>query len=157
MQFNQPEGFHEVNAQITPLFPHEIAVANTGGTLEIRFAVRPLSRIEVDYQDPHSSTPDPNHMFPLMFQSVVTRLSNGGHSPTREYPSDQAKKKFHAHWAAASVFDLHPEMRGHHTQGLLIAMHKNQLADAYVLFLFNDYQAVKGEINRSISALSFLP
>ena len=157
MAFEPPQGFHAVSPQVSPLFPHERALADADATLEIRYALRPLSRIKVDYQDPHSSVPDPNHMFPLMFQSLVTRLSNGGHSPTQEYPAAQAEEKFHAHWAAASVFDLHPELGGRFSQGLLIAMHKNHLADAYVLYLFDDYQAVRKQINQTIGALSFLP
>ena len=157
MVFQPPQGFRQVDAEVSPLFPHEHALNNAADTLQVRYAIRPLSRIQVDYQDPHSSTPDPNHMFPLMFQSLVTRLSHGGHSPTREYPPDQAKQKFHAHWAAASVFDLHSEMQGGFSQALLIAMHKNQLADAYVLYLFNDYQQVKDDINGTLGALAFLP
>lgn len=157
MMFEPPLDFHAVEPEASPLFPHEQAVSNADSTLEIRYAVRPLDRIKVDYQDPHSSVPDPNHMFPLMFQSLVTRLSNGGHSPTREYPAEQAEEKFHAHWASASVFDLHPELDNRFSQGLLIAMHKNHLADAYVLYLFSDYQAVKEEINRTMGALAFLP
>lgn len=157
MNFVQPPGFQPVALEVNPLFPHELALANADATLEIRYAIRPLARIEVDYQDPHSSAPDPNHMFPLMFQSMVTRLANGGHSPTRTYPPEQAEEKFHAHWAAASVFDLHPELNDSYSQGLLIAIHKNHLADAYMLYLFNDYKAVKDEINGTMRALAFLP
>ena len=157
MAFQQPQGFQPVAAEVSSLFPHEHALSNAADTLEIRYAIRPLRRLKVDYQDPHSSTPDPNHMFPLMFQSLVTRLSNGGHSPTRTYPADQSEEKFHAHWAAASVFDLHPELNDSFSQGLLVAIHKNHLADAYVLYLFNDYETVKEEINQTLGALAFLP
>lgn len=157
MVFELPQGYRAVDAEVSHLFPHERALVNAAETLQIRYAIRPLSRIQVDYQDPHSSTPDPNHMFPLMFQSLVTRLSHGGHSPTREYSPDQAEQKFHADWAAASVFDLHPEMQGRFSQALIIAMHKNKLADAYVLYLFNDYQQVKDDINGTLGALAFLP
>jgi hypothetical protein len=73
------------------------------GALELRYAVRPLGRIVVDYEDPHSSAPDPNHMFPLMFHSMVTLLSNGRHSPTREYPREQTGGKFNADWASSRV------------------------------------------------------
>ena len=75
--------------------------------------------------------------------------------------ADDARKPDQAHadqrLLARPLIELHPEMRGDHTQGLLIAMHKNRLADAYVLYLFNDYQPVKEEINQLMSVLSFLP
>lgn len=157
MSFSPPEGFHAVDAVANPLFPYEHAVRNQAETLEIRYAIRPLSRLKIDYDDPHGSAPDPNHVFPLMFQSLVTRLSNGTHSPTRVYPPEQADEKFHAHWAAASVFDIHREFSDQFQQALLIAMHKNHMADAYAIFLFDDYALVKDKINGALGALAFLP
>jgi hypothetical protein len=79
-------------------------------------AVRPLGRIPVDYEDPHGSAPDPNHMFPLMFQSLVTSLSGGGHSPVNEFPPAQAAERFNAQWASASVFDVVDEFAPSHGQ-----------------------------------------
>jgi len=78
----------------------------------------------VDYEDPHSAMPDPNHMFSLMFQSLVTRLSDGGHSPTREYPFAQVREKFNADWAAAAEFDIDSGFATNHRQALIIAIHK---------------------------------
>ena len=157
MSFTSPEGFGAVEVRANPLFPYEHALRNQAETLEIRYAIRPLSRLEIDYDDPHGSAPDPNHIFPLMFQSLVTRLSHGGHSPTRIYPHDQATEKFQAHWAAASVFDVRREFSDRYQQALLIAMHKNHIADAYAIFLFDDYDQVKDEVNRVLEALAFLP
>lgn len=157
MVFTPPEGFRVVEAVANPLFPYEYALRNPAETLEIRYAIRPLSRLKIDYDDPHGSAPDPNHVFPLVFQSLVTRLSNGRHSPTREYPPKQTEEKFRAHWAAASVFDVHGEFTDRYQQALLIAMHKNQIADAYAVFLFDDYAQVKDQINNALGALAFLP
>ena len=39
-------------------------------------------RIVLDYEDPHSSVPAPNHMFPFVFWSTVTLLGNGRSTPT---------------------------------------------------------------------------
>lgn len=157
MVFTSPLGLQPVAVHANPQFLYDRAFATPDGDLEVRYAVRPLERIVVDYQDPHSSAPDPNHMFPLMFQSMVTLLSGGGHSPTREYPPDRAKSKFNADWAAAAVFDVSAEFQTNHKQALVIAIHKNQLADAYSVFLFDDYAAVKDRIDGNLAALSFLP
>lgn len=157
MRFAAPAGFAPVAVRPNPLFRYDHAVAAADGSLEIRYAVRPLGRIIVDYEDPHSSAPDPNHMFPVMFQSMVTLLSNGRHSPTGEYPPRQAGEKFNADWASAAVFDVSAEFQAGRRQALVIAMHKNKLADAYAVFLFDDYEAVKERINAALGALSFLP
>jgi len=157
MGFTPPPGMQQVEVHPNSMFTYDRALATPDGDLEIRYAVRPLDRIVVDYQDPHSSAPDPNHMFPLMFQSMVTLLSGGRHSPTQEYPPNQAKAKFNADWAAASVFDVSVEFQTEHKQALVVATHKNQLADAYSVFLFDDYATVKERINGNLGALSFLP
>ena len=157
MQLTLPADFEPVAARANPLFLYDHAVRAPEGGLEIRYAVRPLARLRVDYDDPHGSAPDPNHIFPLMFQSVVTSLSGGGHSPTQEYPPERAKTKFNADWAAASVFDVVRRFKPDHGQALLVAMHKNRLADAYAIFLFDDYEQAKPLIDANLAALSFRP
>jgi len=157
MALAAPDGFAAAEVRPNARFIYDRAYASPDGALEIRYAVRPLGRIRVDYEDPHSAAPDPDHMFPLMFQSIVTRLSDGRHSPTREYPSAQAREKFNADWAAAAVFDMDFGFATKHRQALVIAMHKNALADAYAIFLFDDYEPVKQRINDNLSALRFLP
>jgi len=152
-----PDGFAAVEVRPNERFIYDRADASPDGALEVRYAVRPLGRMRVDYEDPHSAAPDPNHIFPLMFQSMVSRLSGGRHSPTREYPPQQAREKFNADWAAAAVFDTDAGFATDHRQALVVAMHKNALADAYVIFLFDDYEPVKQRINDQLSALRFLP
>jgi predicted TPR repeat methyltransferase len=38
---------------------------------------------------------------------------------------------------------------------LLLAPHKNNASDAYVIVLFDDYAAVKPEINAALGSLKF--
>jgi hypothetical protein len=157
MTFTTAPGFQEIDLRANPLFTYDKAVANEYGTLEIRYAVRPLGRIQIDYEDPHSSAPDPNHMFPVMFQSMVTLLSDGRHSPTNEFPPTQARDRFNADWAAAAVFDMSDRFNADHKQALVIALHKNKIADAYSIFLFDDYEQARELINDNLNRLSFLP
>jgi len=156
MELMIPDGFAVVGARPNERFLYDRAYASPDGALEIRYAVRPLGRLRVDYEDPHSSAPDPNHMFPLMFQSVVASLSAGRHSPTREYPPGRAREKFNADWAVA-VFDTDAGFATDHRQALVIAMHKHALADAYVIFLFDDYGPVQQRIDDNLSSLRFAP
>jgi hypothetical protein len=62
-----------------------------------------------------------------------------------------------AQWASASVFDLAPEMGAGFGQALLVALHRNRVADAYALFLFDDYTQAKPLIDAHLGALSFKP
>jgi hypothetical protein len=157
MEFTLPDGFRELPVQVNELLPYEGAIGRPDGALEIRYAIRPLARIEVDYEDPHSAKPEPNHMFPLMFQAIIGRIARHGHNPSSEYPQDQARKRFGADWASAAIFDVDPDYSSKHGHGLLLALHKNLLADAYAVFLFDDYEQAKPLLDQTLEALRFAP
>ena len=157
LQFNPPEGFQDLPAGRTPVLDYERALRSPDGMLEIRIAVRPLKRLQIDYDDPHGATPNPNHIFPLVFESLATRLSGGRHAPSNEYPADRARAKFNADWAAAAVFDTVEDFDTAHKQGLLVAIHRNKVSDAYVVFLFDDYAAAKASLRAAMQTLMFAP
>jgi tetratricopeptide (TPR) repeat protein len=151
----EQEGYRDVPPQPNELFLFEHAFRTIDGRMEVRFAIRPLGRIRIDYEDPHNAAPEPEHLFPLLFQSLTDRLSGGGHSPHREYPADRARSLFGADWAAAAVFDVVPEFGSGFGQALLVALHGSGKADAYTIFLFDDYEGVKDVIDNALSCLSF--
>lgn len=51
--------------------------------------------------------------------------------------------------------DVTDDFSDQYDQVLLLAMHKNNASDAYVMVLFDEYQAVKPEINAVLSSLKF--
>lgn len=153
--FSPPRGYEEIPAGRTPMLDYERALRSPDGILEIRLAIRPLSRLVIDYDDPHGATPNPNHVFPLVFESLATRLSGGRHAPSNTYPPDRAREKFNADWAAAAVFDTVEEFDTPFKQGLLLAIHRNKISDAYLVFLFDDYEAVKDSLKSAMGTLVF--
>jgi hypothetical protein len=155
--FNPPQGFENMPAGRNPVLDYERALRSPDGNLEIRIAVRPLKRLRIDYDDPHGAVPNPNHIFPLVFESLATRLSGGRHAPSNEYPPERASEKFNADWAAAAVFDTVKDFDTERKQGLLVAMHRNKVSDAYVVFLFDDYATVRDSLNAAMQTLVFAP
>ena len=153
--FTQPQGFKQLPPVANPLLPYEHAIRSQDGKLETRYAIRPLSRVTIDYSDPHNSAPEPNHLFNMLFASLVEQLSSGGNTPRREYSGEQAKELFNADWAAAAVFDVSQQLSLDYTQGLLVAIHKNDQADAYMVYLFNSYPEVKQRIHTTLPSLRF--
>ncbi len=155
--FNPPAGYVDLPAGRTPVLDWERALRSPDGMLEIRIAVRPLKRLRIDYDDPHGATPNPNHIFPLVFESLATRLSGGRHSPSNTYPPERARDRFNADWAAAAVFDTVADFNTALRQGLLLALHRNKVSDAYIVFLFDDYEAVKEQLKPAMQTLVFTP
>jgi hypothetical protein len=156
LALNPPAGFSLVERTPADAFPHERVLRHESGMLEIRYAIRPLARLRVDYNDPHSSAPEPEHMFEMLFTTITERLAAGRHSPRRTYSPAEAKKLFNADWAAASVFDVDAALSTEYQVALLLAMHKGGKADAYVMFLYRDPERAKPIIREARSALSFV-
>lgn len=139
------------------MLQHEKALRSNNGKLELRYVIRPLARIEIDYNDPHSAVPEPNHMFNMLFHTLIGNLTKrGSRSPTKEYSQTQAKAFFNADWAAVGVFDVVPEYSDDYSQVMRLALHKNGRANAYTVFLFDDYAQVKPMVQQTMSSLKFV-
>lgn len=157
LSYSQPEGFSDTPVLANPLWAYEHAVHSPEAGMEIRYVVRPIERMRIAYSDPHSNAPEPNHIFPMLFQTLIGLLSDGKHTPSREYPPQQARAKFNAEWAAAALFDVDRRFATEHALALMVAMHKSDLADAYVIYLFDDYAKAKPLIDAGMGSLRFLP
>ncbi len=55
------------------------------------------------------------------------------------------------------MFDVVDEFSSDYQQGLLLAIHRNNVSDAYVVFLFDDYKAVKPTLNQAMQTVVFKP
>lgn len=134
---------------------YEHAVRSEAGDVEVRYLVRPLGRITIDYNDPHTAAPEPNHLFPMLFESLIANLSARGTYYKTDYPMAEARKLFNADWAAASVLDVDPAFGGSYTQALVIGIHKDNLADAYTVILFDDYEKSRKDIRKATASMLF--
>ena len=157
LRIENRQSYVDIPIHANPVLPYEHAMKHESGALELRFIVRPLSQIAIEYNDPHNAAPEPNHLFPLLFESITNRLSVGSDTPSSTFSSAEAQKSFIASWAAASVFDVRPEFADGYRNGLLIGMHRNDMADAYTVFLYNDHELAKPLISEVISIMSFSP
>jgi len=153
--FVPPSGFEDVEVPTIERFPFDRAMQAGDGTMQVLYAVRPISRLEIEYNDPHSSAPNPNHIFPLVFESLTGVFSAGGRAPSRQFSASAARKRFNADWASATTFDIDPAIAPNFRLGFLVAAHKNNKADIYTLFLYNDPELAKKRIDGLLTSLVF--
>lgn len=155
MSFTPPPNYLDVGAVENPLLAYEHAVSHPAGLAEVRYVVRPLSRLSVDYDDPHGAAPNPNEMYPLLFESLSNMLAGGRTSVSNVYPETQARERFGADWAAAAVLDPEVEFGGLFGEALIVAMHKHHLADAYIVLLYNNFDEIRDQMPAIMSSLRF--
>lgn len=155
LSLHEPDGFINKEPEENTVLSYEYALQHQQKRLAVRYAIRPIAMVQIDYEDPHNAAPEPNHLFPMLFQTLVSDFSRGGNSPTNEYSTSDAKSKFNADWAAVGVMDVNRDFSTEYEQLLLLALHKNNASDAYVIILFDDYASVKPEIDSVLGSLKF--
>ncbi len=154
MVYERPKGYVEVPPEPNEILNYLYRVKNPETGVEIRYLVIPIKRIEVNYDDPHASAPEPDHIFSLLFPSLLTQLSVDGHYREKEYPSLEARKLFNAEWAAAGTFTPNPKFAPF-AHGFMVAMHRISRADAFEIYLANDLEALKAAVLKTQTALRF--
>jgi hypothetical protein len=155
LTYSKPTNLIELEAKKDKIISYEKALRDSNNYFEIRYVIRPISMLQIDYKDAHSTTPSPNHIFPLFFQTLINNLSDQSSSSTKEYLPSDANKFFNADWAAVALLNLNNEFSNQYQQLLMIAIHKDNASDAYLLILFNDYKYVKDHIDAITSSLVF--
>ncbi len=155
MVYELPAGYAPAPVEFNEVLPYQYRVVSADGQVEIRYVVFPLDRVEIDYDDPHSSAPEPDHLFTLLFPGILTEISGWGRYKSREYPEDEALRLFGADWAAVAVLEVIPEYSPERRQALVVALHRNGHADAYQIFLGHDVKRLGEEAKRVQTALRF--
>ncbi len=155
LSYTPTPGFNEAPIEPDYVMPYEKRLLSDDGQLEVRYAIRPLGRIEIAYEDPHSSAPRPNDLFEMLFRTLSETMAGKAHVFSRAYLAADARKEFNAGWAAIGVFDVLPDISKAFRQAMLIAIHQNDKADAYILLLTNDLAANKERIKQVRGSLGF--
>lgn len=156
MEFHLPDGFlFEAGSEAHGL-DHEATLIDEAGLIEVRLSLRNLEDAEVAYEDPHSSTPSPEHIYPLMFLAIVQAISQNPEAPSLTF-GEAALGEYEADWGQASVLKPDSRYSELHSSLLLIALHRRSASDAYMAFLYDDYELAKERIAAAKSCLKYLP
>ncbi len=155
LRISVPEDFREIPPPQTPLFSFERAWVKKDGSMEIRLALRPIARMIIEYDDPHNSAPDPNDIYQMMFTAMVGQFARQGDMPVRDLPFEMARRTFNADWASIAMFGADPELNTRHREAMLLGIHKNKTADAYLLFLYDDPKKTKPLLDRLLRIMKF--
>ncbi len=156
MEFEVPAGFRLMHGSDNPLLPYEGAIRSEDGGIEVRYAIRPLQGIELEYVDPHSAAPEPNHIYPLLHQAIVDAVSRNSSGPSAPL-SPEALAQYHADWGMMDLLEPDPEFAPGWDDLILIALHGNHRADAYLAILFRGEARSSPALKTALHSLRFAP
>jgi hypothetical protein len=161
---NQPEGFVETEPVKNGGMNYEYAIIDTAKNLEIRYAVRPLAERVTAYKKWQETKKEgeirvnPNTMAIGAFMATAMNIANEFTKPpsVKQFPTNAVKKDFNADAGYYTVVAPVKNFGKNYKFCMMIAIHKDDVADAYTFILTDDMENIKKHITPDIfNALSF--
>jgi hypothetical protein len=151
LRFALPPGFSPTPVFVNDDVAYDFAVKSTTKKLEIRYRIWPLK------PSSQSSKVDINSVHQAMLLTMALNISNGKQGPVQAYPDQSVKEEFGADAGATTVISCDSDFGKGYLKCLISVIHKENTADAYVFFLFDDPQVVGEAImtDKTYHALRF--
>jgi hypothetical protein len=159
MIFSMPEGFSPVpvieNEDVSYLY----AIKNNNVKLEVRYCIFSLKARIKEYQDfkkkKKGEMADPNTAFD-MFTSVLV-MNIAGSEQYNSMPFDEAnvKAEFNADKGGSYTVECQSGFGEGYKSAMIVALHKDNVSDAYMVFLFDDVNDVMTDIMGAFYSMKF--
>lgn len=142
--FEQPAGTEIIAPIENRQMNYEFAVKYPGQNFEIRYAIRPMDSLLLQYENneknkkPGDIFLHPNKYHPSLFQATALNISAGRYTDYTEFPKEAVKEEFNADWGATTFVPLGEEFGQKYQFCTMVAIHKENVADAYIFFMGNE-------------------
>lgn len=151
MTFDTPNGFEETAIIKNKQMNYNYALKLPGHNFEVRYTVRPLDTLQKQYeamkknQQPGTVMAgiEPNKLYAMSFRAILFNISGGRAGDIKLFPADAVKKEFNADWGATGMVPLAPEFGQNYKDCMVIAIHKDNIGDAYYFYMITDREDVK--------------
>ena len=140
LQFAVPPGFAPTSVMPNDDVVYDFAVKSQTKKLEIRYRIIPIRRTN------EAPSIDVNTMYHAMLIAMALNISGGQQPHTQDYPENSVREEFGADAGATTAVRCNSDFGKDYQNCLISAMHKDDVADAYVFFLFDDLQVLQAAI-----------
>jgi hypothetical protein len=158
MTFNSPAGYTEMPLVTNSQMRYDYAVKLDAKDFEIRYAIRPLDSVFIQFaamKKQGGVVINPNKLYSGLFMATVMNLSGGKLFKINVFDTTAVKKEFNADWGATCIFPIVGEFGKGYNTCMAIALHKNNLGDAYIFYLSNAANNYQNELLPVFYALKF--
>lgn len=147
MTFVKPEGLSEIPVVKTDKVNYDYALKLNNRNVEIRYAIRPISKeIFAMYDNRVKKEGDtvlnPNKIHRMLTPMMYSRISGGKITPQKisvqYFKPESIKTNAGADVGSMSTGPLGSDWAQAYTFGFYVMLHKDNLADAYIFYLFED-------------------
>lgn len=163
MTYSKPEGFKPAEVKQNPDLVYQYAVKHRDKKLEIRYSIFPLKKEVEEYNKYLKGTLkknimmiDPNIDHEL--SAITTAMNISRSEIPREFNASipaPNPNDFNADWGTAYFVENNSEYGKGYTYSLVVAIHKKNIANAFIVYLFDDDKDTRNEIISSMHNLKF--
>jgi hypothetical protein len=149
MTFVMPKGFQETEIIPNKQMNYDYAMKNVDRNFEVRLAIRPLDELLKSYSEkennkkPGENQISPNNFYQGVFIATLMNISGGQKPNGGPFPKEAVKSEFNADWGASSMLEVGKEFGQEYKYCVVVAIHKDDVADAYYFYLANDKETIQ--------------
>lgn len=161
MTFEMPKGFAETGIIANRQMNYEYAIKHNDKQFEVRFALRPLADLIKNYNEleknkkPGDINLSPNKFYTAALQTTVLNISGGRMPQFNQFPPQAVKAEFNAEWGATTIVEVGKEFGQNYKYCMIVAIHKDNLADAYYFYLSDKQETINELIEPVFHCLKF--
>ena len=151
LQFTLPDSFKKVKVHKNPDFSYDFAIKHVSKKLEIRYSIIPLAELAKSYRKSLTDTSihmiNPNASFANTLLLVSTyNIGDSILSDIKSFDSSAMKREFGADWGGFAYVIPRKTFAPDYKYCLIMAIHKDNIADGYITFLFDNIEDVSHQL-----------
>ena len=143
MTFTMPADFSEAAVVENEDVSYHFAVVSNKMKLQIRYVIRPLRKDVENYDNGGRSGPDPNVLFGSLLQVMCLNITGGTLATPTDFRPDDVRSEFGADAGRTAFVTLNSTFGKGYKVCLINVIHRSNIADAFIFFLFDDIASVQ--------------
>jgi hypothetical protein len=160
MKFAQPADFDPVPVKPNRHVLYQYALKHRAKKLEIRYSLWPLEKRLAEFRKtPKESGTvmlDPNTAYQTFTTALAMNIAGNGRLLSKaEFKPENAAREFNAGWGSSTFVECGSGFGEGYRYAIIVALHKDDAADAYIIYLFDDGKEVQQEMMAAFYALKF--
>ncbi len=162
MIFTMPKEFKQIPVKENDDVLYQHAIKSKKNKLEIRYSVFSLKQRIKEYEEWKNSKnrngvmTDPNIGYTVFTRVVVENIAGSENFKETLFNQKNVKDEFNADWGGTYLVEPKSGYGEGYKYALITALHKDNIADAYIVYLFDDYRTVQSEILKEFYSMRFM-
>jgi hypothetical protein len=156
LTFRLPDNFSVVNVKANDRVRYTCAIVANSAKLELRYHIVPLKPQPLPEGYTSIASADMNQLHLSHYVALIRNVADSVISNPSPFPDEAVRAEFGADWGAVCRLGLaQSEFAEGFAECMLMCLHRKDVADAYVFFLFDDFAAVSNLIESNFYTLLF--